>query len=176
MLKSLMTIETLALSMDEDFVLMDTLRRHSRRMTAEQLDPRNVARSAERMLRDVADLAGRLPRDLRAILDRVRRGQFQLRVQHEHLESLVRTLDKSSDRVELRADHRRPAGGQQHPRDAAGEGGRNHPHAGNGPDGLPGGRGAGHLAAGLDHPRPARLTAGTGHLGPGKRRALGTEA
>ena len=99
MLKSLMTIETLARTMDPDFVLVDALRRHARRLTTEDLDPRRMLAAGRRALRDSADLIGRLPADLNSILDRLRHGQLQLHVQHEHLESLVRTLDRSSNRV-----------------------------------------------------------------------------
>ena len=40
-----------------------------------------------------------MPGDVNAILGKFRRGQFQLRVHHEHLENLVGMLDRSSNRI-----------------------------------------------------------------------------
>ena len=99
MLKSLMTIETLAEALDPDFVLIDLLKRHASQLTSEELNPRRMLGAMRRALRDSTDLLGRLPGDLNTILSKLRRGQFQLHVQHEHLETLVRTLNKSANRV-----------------------------------------------------------------------------
>ena len=52
-----------------------------------------------RELRDVEELVFRLPEDLASIVGKFRQGQFQMRIQHEHLENLSNTLDKSSDRI-----------------------------------------------------------------------------
>jgi ubiquinone biosynthesis protein len=48
---------------------------------------------------DAGDLASRLPDDVNAILSKFRQGKFQVHVQHEHLEMLTRTLDRSSNRI-----------------------------------------------------------------------------
>jgi len=99
MLKSMMTIEALARSLDADFLLVEALRPYAGKLTAEQIGPKRLLQIARRALRDTTDLAARLPGDLNIILSKIRRGQFQVHVQHEHLENLVRTLDKSSNRV-----------------------------------------------------------------------------
>jgi ubiquinone biosynthesis protein len=52
-----------------------------------------------RTLQDTADLAARLPDDLNVILRRVRQGKFQVHIQHEHLENLIKTFDRSSNRI-----------------------------------------------------------------------------
>ena len=45
------------------------------------------------------ELTARLPGDMNVLLSKLRRGQFQLHIQHEHLESLVFTIAKSSNRI-----------------------------------------------------------------------------
>lgn len=99
MLKSLMTIENLAATLDSDFQLIEHLRPYARKLQREQVDPRRMVREAVRALRDGAELAGQLPEDVGAILDKFKRGQFQLHVQHEHLENLVRTIDVSAHQI-----------------------------------------------------------------------------
>ena len=45
------------------------------------------------------ELVNRMPEDFNAILTKLRLGQIQMRVHHEHLDNLVKTLDKSSNRI-----------------------------------------------------------------------------
>ena len=99
MLKSMATIESLARGLRSDFGLLEHLRPFARRLTLQQADPRRLVRLARQSLKDTIELARRLPADLRAIAAKARRGEIQVHVRHEHLENLVRTLDKSSDRV-----------------------------------------------------------------------------
>lgn len=99
MLKSLMTIESLAKGLNSDFQLIERLGPYARRLSMEQMDPRRLLRRTRRAAKDAIELAGRLPGDLSMIVSKFRRGDFQMHIQHEHLDSLVRTLDKSSNRV-----------------------------------------------------------------------------
>jgi ubiquinone biosynthesis protein len=99
MLKSLMTIENLAVTMDCNFAIIEHLRPFARKLTLEQLDPRRLLRQGQQAARDAADLLGNLPQDIGVVLNKFKRGQFQMHVQHEHLDDLVHTLDKSSNRI-----------------------------------------------------------------------------
>jgi ubiquinone biosynthesis protein len=99
MLKSLMTIENLAVTLDPSFVIIEHLRPYARRLSLEQLDPRNVLHMSQRVLRDSAELVANFPDDLATIINKIKRGQFQMHIQHEHLDDLVHTMDKSSNRI-----------------------------------------------------------------------------
>ncbi len=99
MLKSMMTIESVAVTLNPDFRLIEALRPYARKMATEELDPGRLLRRARRVVRDTAQLAGRLPGDVNVILSKLLRGQFQVHIQHEHLEDLGRTFERSSNRV-----------------------------------------------------------------------------
>ena len=99
MLKSLMTIESLAGKLDGDFQLLDHIRPYARRMAMQRLDPRRVWPAIEGALRDAEDLAAAIPRQVDAVLASLRTGRLQIHVQHEHLEALTHTLDRASNRV-----------------------------------------------------------------------------
>ena len=99
MLKSMMTTESLATSLDKDFQIVEQLRPYAGQLRLQRLDPRRWARSFRSTVRDTENLLSRLPEDLASIVDKIRRGQFEMRVQHEHLDNLTNTLDKSSDRI-----------------------------------------------------------------------------
>ena len=99
MLKSMMTIESLATSLDPEFRLIEALKPYARRSGLRDFEPKHVLRNIRKAMQGAGDLASRLPEDIDAVLTKLRQGKFQVRVHHEHLETLTKTLDKSSNRV-----------------------------------------------------------------------------
>ncbi len=99
MLKSLMTIEAFARSLDPDFNIMEALKPYARRAALHDLEFKQVLRHVRRAIEDASDLASRLPDDINVILTKFRQGKFQVRVHHEHLENLTKTVDKGSNRI-----------------------------------------------------------------------------
>jgi len=98
-LKSLMTIESFARSMDPEFNIVEALRPYAQRTSLRALEPRYVLQQMRRALEDAGDLVARIPRDVNTIIARVRQGKFEIRIHHEHLDALTKTLDKSSNRI-----------------------------------------------------------------------------
>ena len=99
MLKTLATVESFARSLDPDFSIIEALRRFTRQSSLRDLEPKRALRYLRRIAQDAADLIGRLPDDLNIILSKLRQGNIQVHVQHEHLETLIKTLDRSSNRI-----------------------------------------------------------------------------
>jgi ubiquinone biosynthesis protein len=99
MLKSLITIESFALGLNPEFNIIDNLKPYAKQFTLPAMDPRQILRNMRGAMQDASDLATRLPDDVNAILSKFRQGNFQLKVHHEHLENLTKTLDKSSNRI-----------------------------------------------------------------------------
>jgi ubiquinone biosynthesis protein len=99
MLKAVATIEALAKGLDSDFELIEHLRPYARRLSMQDFEPRTVLGRLRQMVQDAGELAAHVGDDFNAIVRKLRKGQFQLHVQHEHLEQLVSTLDKASNRV-----------------------------------------------------------------------------
>ena len=99
MLKSLMTIESVATSLDPEYRLVEALKPYARRSSLRDFEPKQVLRNLRRAMQGAGDLASRLPDDISSLLTKFRQGKLQVRVHHEHLETLTKTLDKSSNRV-----------------------------------------------------------------------------
>ncbi len=99
MLKSMVTIESFARSLDPDFNLTEALKPYAQRASLKDFEPKHLLHQMRQILLDAGDLASRLPEDVNVILNKFRQGKFQVRVQHEHLETLTKTLDKSSNRI-----------------------------------------------------------------------------
>jgi ubiquinone biosynthesis protein len=99
MLKSMMTIESLATSLDPEFILIEALRPYAQRFGLRDLEPKQMLRQFRKAMQGASDLVSRLPEDINAVLTKFRQGKLQLRIHHEHLENLTKTLDKSSNRI-----------------------------------------------------------------------------
>lgn len=99
MLKCIATIENFAVSLDPEFQIIDHIQPYARQFSLKDIDPKLIAKNAKRVMGDAVDLVSRLPDDLNAILNKFRQGNLLLRVHHEHLETLVKTMDKSSNRI-----------------------------------------------------------------------------
>ncbi len=99
MLKSMVTIEAFAVSLDEDFQIIEYLKPYAKRFSVEDYLPSNVAKNARKAAAGARNLMSKLPEDINSILSKMRKGKVQVRVHHEHLEQLSSTLDKSSNRI-----------------------------------------------------------------------------
>ncbi len=99
MLKSLMTIESFARSLDADFQIIESLKPYARRFTADKVNPKNIFEQFKKAALGTGELAGRFPEDAAAIIGKIRRGNFKIHVHHDHLEELEDTLDNSSNRI-----------------------------------------------------------------------------
>ena len=99
MLKSLATIESFATGLDPDFEIIEQLKPYARKFSLRDMDPKQMLKNARKAIHGASDLASKLPNDVNAILSKFRQGKFQLGVHHEHLEDLIKTLDKSSNRI-----------------------------------------------------------------------------
>ena len=98
-IKSLTIIDHLARTLSPELNLVEHLRPYARKLAAEQVSPRRLLQRGRHALRDALTLAENLPDDLYDILEKFRLGHFQMHFHHEHLEDLIRTLDRSSNRV-----------------------------------------------------------------------------
>ncbi len=99
MLKSMMTIESLATSLDPDFRLIEALKPYAKRSGLRDFEPHQILHNLRKALQEAGELITKLPEDLNSLIAKIRQGKFRLRVHHEHLENLTKTVDKSSNRI-----------------------------------------------------------------------------
>jgi ubiquinone biosynthesis protein len=99
MMKSLMTIESFAVGLDEDFQIIDYLKPYAKQFSFEDIKPSNVFKNIRKTALGAGDFIANLPEDAKAILSKLRKGKAQIRVHHEHLDTLNDTLGRSSNRL-----------------------------------------------------------------------------
>jgi ubiquinone biosynthesis protein len=99
MLKSMMTAESFATGLDPDFDIVEYLKPYAKKYSLGGFEPKDAVKNLRKAFRQAGGLAARLPDDFNSIIEKVRKGKFQMRIHHEHLENLTTMLDRSSNRV-----------------------------------------------------------------------------
>ena len=99
MMKAMVTAESMGNELDPDFQIIEQLRPYARRLAMQRYDPRRLLRRARGTVKDLVELAEALPQDLDVVLHKLRRGDVQVRIHHEHLDDLTSTLGRSANRV-----------------------------------------------------------------------------
>jgi ubiquinone biosynthesis protein len=99
MLKSLATIESFGKSLDPDFNMAQAITPYVRQILTADLKPKRLWQTLQSSLYRATSMALQLPQDAELLVRKMRLGRIQVRVHHEHLENLTKTLDKSSNRI-----------------------------------------------------------------------------
>jgi ubiquinone biosynthesis protein len=99
MFKALITLEGSGRKYDPDFVLADRLRPYVERALAARYAPAELGRRGSAGLGQLFDLVQAIPRDLSRLLKDARRGRLRLDLDLKRLDSIVRKLDKTLDRI-----------------------------------------------------------------------------
>lgn len=92
LLRTLVVLEGTSRQLSPAFSLAELVRPFYLRSLRRRWSPRRVARRMARSYRDWERLLGTLPRDLSDVLDRVRAGTFNVRLDHRHLDPVVNRL------------------------------------------------------------------------------------
>ena len=89
LLRTLALLEGTSRRLDRDFDLVGLLRPHAERIAKERLSPKHMAGRLLKRLRSWERLIDTAPDDLREILERARRGTFDIHLQHRNLDTVV---------------------------------------------------------------------------------------
>ncbi len=99
MLKCMMTAENLATRLDPDFNIFDHIKPYARKFHLRDLDPKQVYKDTKKAFLDAGGMISNFPNDVNSIINKFRKGKFQIRVHHQHLEELSNTFNKGSNRI-----------------------------------------------------------------------------
>jgi ubiquinone biosynthesis protein len=101
MFKALITLEGAGRRYDPDFVLADRLRPFVERALAARYAPAELGRRGGAGLGQMVDLIQAIPRDLARLLKDARRGRLRLDLDLKRLDSFVRKLDRTINRITI---------------------------------------------------------------------------
>ncbi len=97
--KTMLTIEGVVEMLDPAFRIMDVAEPFGRRLLMEKVNPKRLLRNLGESALDVSDVISDLPRAMRQLTGLLRRGKFDLRVQVADLDTILRKLDRTSNRL-----------------------------------------------------------------------------
>jgi ubiquinone biosynthesis protein len=92
LLKTLMMLEGTARTLQPDFSLAELIQPYYRKVMLRRYSPQRLLHKLQRTYRDWDRFLDVLPRDLFDILERTRKGTFEIRHEHHHLEVSVNRL------------------------------------------------------------------------------------
>lgn len=92
LLRTLVLLEGTSQLLSPEFSLAEVIQPYYRKVLGRRFSPQRLLVRLQRTYRDWDRLVQTLPRDLNETLQRIRSGQFHLRVDHRHLDPIVNRL------------------------------------------------------------------------------------
>lgn len=97
--KCLVTIEGVGHRLAPSLNIIDELKPHINKALREDLSFRNVFKKIFTSARDTVALLEALPRDMRDIINKVKRGELKVAIAHEGLDDVTHKIDLASNRI-----------------------------------------------------------------------------
>lgn len=97
--KCLVTIEGVAKRIDPGLDIIKELEPHINKTLTDEFSPWNIIKRLLGSARDSLSLVESLPRDLREIIGKVKKGEIKISVEHEGIAELTNKIDLSSNRI-----------------------------------------------------------------------------
>ena len=101
LMRSLVLITSIARTLDPDFNIAEVIEPEARRLMMQKLSPHRAAKAAGVHLWHIARLVQTLPRQLKAILQKIESGTLAVAFKHQGLESLIMQIDRASNRLSV---------------------------------------------------------------------------
>ena len=99
--RALVTIEGVGRRLDPDFDMVEFAKPFVKKFIHERLGPAQIAKTAWETLRNYANLSKTLPKDVSAILSRLKESQMEIGFVHKGLENFSSRLEKVGYRLTL---------------------------------------------------------------------------
>jgi len=99
MAKSMVTEEGVGRYLDPDFDLINMAKPYIEKLMVRKLDPRRHLQEFASMLDDFNRLFKILPSEFKAILTKIKKGELNIKFEHQGLNHLILELDKASNRL-----------------------------------------------------------------------------
>ncbi len=98
LLKALGTVEVVGRGLDPKLDFVTIIQPFVEKMIYARFHPKQMLKEARHDAAALMKLGRQLPNDLSYLLQQLRRGRFKFQVQHEYIENLAATIDRSSNR------------------------------------------------------------------------------
>ena len=99
MAKALVTEEGVGRILDPDFDMITMAKPYVEKLMVRKLDPRRHLKDFASTLDDFSRLFKILPSEFRAIITKIKKGELNIKFEHQGLEHLIMEMDKASNRL-----------------------------------------------------------------------------
>ena len=97
--RMLVLVTGIARKLDPDFDMIEEVKPYARKMVTEHFDLRNLSREASSLIEEYYGVFKFLPADIKAILNKLKKGETTINLQHQGTDRMIREIDRSSNRL-----------------------------------------------------------------------------
>jgi ubiquinone biosynthesis protein len=97
--KCLVTIEGVGHRLDPNLNIIEELKPHINKTLQDEFSPFKIMKRFLSSARDSLSLVESFPRDLRDIINKIKRGELKVSIEHEGLDDLTHKIDLASNRI-----------------------------------------------------------------------------
>jgi ubiquinone biosynthesis protein len=99
--KAIATLGAVAVDIYPDFNVFEVARPYAKQLMVERLSPRRLALQAQRNVRELVDVAGRIPVQVSDVLEDVRKGELVVGIRNPGIDDLAHHFDVSVNRISV---------------------------------------------------------------------------
>ena len=97
--KALINIEGMGRELDPHFNMIDHLKPYIDKSLKERVSPHHMAKDFGEQILLLVQMARSFPKDLKELLNRIKRNNFKIDLEHRGLDRFIQELDKSINRL-----------------------------------------------------------------------------
>jgi ubiquinone biosynthesis protein len=97
--KAIATLGSVAAEVYPDFNVFEVARPYAKQLIAERFSVRRLALGSTRAVRDIAEIALEVPRQVHDVLNELRDGEMQIRISNPGIDHLAHHMDVSVTRI-----------------------------------------------------------------------------
>jgi len=99
--KAILTLEGLISELDSTFSIMKAVEPFGKRLVAERFHPMYILKKSWHETMDNIDILSKLPKDLKDITSKIKKGKLQLDISFREAEKVLNRIDRISNRLSL---------------------------------------------------------------------------
>jgi len=97
--KALLFIEEIGRQLDPDLNLVEISRPYAQRLFTKRFQPKRILRDAVKNLSNLSKILKYLPGQVNTLIQKLIKGELKIEFEHVGLDSLIREIDRSSNRI-----------------------------------------------------------------------------
>lgn len=97
--KAMLILENIGRELDPDFDFISAAEPYASKIIKERMKPGRIYEKARKNIMDISDFALLFPKQIRQVVQKILRDDFQIKMTHIGMDRFIRDMDRSSNRI-----------------------------------------------------------------------------